>query len=168
MTKLTPTFYPTFQNRKREHNLIEYQQKRNFDKTPEPKGEIILGEDKIYVIQKHMATHLHYDLRLEMDGVLKSWAVPKEPPITSGVRRLAVQVEDHPIEYAEFEGTIPEGEYGAGTVEIWDKGTYQLLERKENKLIIKINGKKIKGIYVLLRFKNDKNWLFFKKKGSKV
>ncbi len=127
-----------------------------------------MGEDKIYVIQKHAATRLHYDLRLEMDGVLKSWTVPKEPPTTSGVRRLAVRVEDHPIEYAEFEGTIPEGEYGAGTVEIWDKGTYQLLERKENKLIIKINGEKIKGVYVLLKFKNDKNWLFFKKKENKI
>lgn len=127
-----------------------------------------MRKDKIYVIQKHAATHLHYDLRLEMDGVLKSWAVPKEPPTTSDVRRLAVQVEDHSIEYAEFEGTIPEGEYGAGTVKIWDKGTYQLLERKEDRLIIKINGKKIKGVYVLLRFKNDKNWLFFKKKESKV
>jgi DNA ligase D-like protein (predicted 3'-phosphoesterase) len=168
VTKLTPTFYPTFLNRNREHNLTKYRQKRNFDKALEPKGEITLGEDKIYVIQKHAATRLHYDLRLEIDGVLKSWAVPKEPPTTSGVRRLAVRVEDHPIEYAEFEGTIPEGEYGAGTVEIWDKGAYQLLERKENKLIIKINGEKIKGVYVLLKFKNDKNWLFFKKKENKI
>jgi len=101
---------------------------------------------------------------LEMDGVLKSWAIPKEPPSVLGVRRLAVQVEDHPVEYANFEGTIPEGEYGAGTVEIWDRGTYKLIERKEDKLIVEINGKKLKGIYVLLRFRDQKNWLFFKKK----
>ena len=99
-----------------------------------------------------------------MDGVLKSWAVPKEPPVKAGVRRLAVQVEDHPVEYANFKGTIPEGEYGAGTVEIWDKGTYMLIDRKEHKLIIDINGNKLKGSYVLVRFKGQKNWLFFKKK----
>jgi DNA ligase D-like protein (predicted 3'-phosphoesterase) len=118
----------------------------------------------IYLIHKHAATHLHYDLRLEMDGVLKSWAIPKEPPTSPGIRRLAVQVEDHPIEYANFEGTIPEGEYGAGTVEIWDKGTFKLIDRKEDKLIVEINGNKLKGAYVLVRFKDQKNWLFFKKK----
>ena len=123
-----------------------------------------MSEERIYVIQKHAATHLHYDLRLEMDGVLKSWAIPKEPPTAPGVRRLAVQVEDHPVEYASFEGAIPEGMYGAGTVEIWDKGTYKLMERKEDKLIVEINGVKLKGVYALIRFKNDKNWLFFKKK----
>ena len=96
-----------------------------------------------------------------MDGVLKSWAIPKEPPIGTGVRRLAVQVEDHPVEYANFEGTIPEGEYGAGTVEIWDRGAYKLIERSEDKFIVEINGNKLKGIYVLVRFKDQKNWLFF-------
>jgi DNA ligase D-like protein (predicted 3'-phosphoesterase) len=123
-----------------------------------------MSEGKIYVIQKHAATHLHYDLRLEMDGVLKSWAIPKEPPTTPNVRRLAVQVEDHPIEYANFEGAIPEGEYGAGNVEIWDRGTYKWIDRKEDKLIIEIYGKRLKGTYVLVRFKDRKNWLFFKKK----
>ncbi len=123
-----------------------------------------MSEGNIYVIQKHAATHLHYDLRLEMDGVLKSWAVPKTPPTKSGVRRLAVEVEDHPVEYASFEGTIPEGQYGAGTVEIWDRGTFTLLERKEDKLTVDIHGQKIKGIYYLVRFKDRKNWLFFKKK----
>jgi DNA ligase D-like protein (predicted 3'-phosphoesterase) len=118
----------------------------------------------VYVIQKHSATHLHYDLRLEMDGVLKSWAVPKEPSTVPSVKRLAVQVEDHPVEYAAFEGTIPEGEYGAGTVEIWDKGTYKLIDRKEDKLIVDVDGKRLKGIFVLVRFKDQKNWLFFKKK----
>jgi DNA ligase D-like protein (predicted 3'-phosphoesterase) len=145
-------------------SLKEYLQKRNFKKTTEPKGEIKMSEGNKYVIQKHAATHLHYDLRLEMDGVLKSWAIPKEPPDTPGVRRLAVQVEDHPLDYANFEGTIPEGEYGAGTVEIWDRGNYKLVDRKEDKLIVEINGSKLKGVYVLVRFKEQKNWLFFKKK----
>ncbi len=149
--------------------LENYRMKRNFGKTGEPVGgseraKSDLGEDRIYVIQKHEATHLHYDLRLEMDGVLKSWAVPKSPPTEPGVRRLAVQVEDHPLEYGNFEGTIPEGEYGAGTVEIWDRGNYQLLERKENKLTLDIHGEKLKGTYYLIRFKDRKNWLFFKKK----
>jgi DNA ligase D-like protein (predicted 3'-phosphoesterase) len=145
-------------------SLKEYQRKRRFEETTEPKGEIKMSEGNIYVIQKHAATHLHYDLRLEMDGVLKSWAIPKEPPTAPNVRRLAVQVEDHPIEYANFEGTIPEGEYGAGSVEIWDRGTYRLIDRKEDKLIVEINGNRLKGTYILVRFKDQKNWLFFKKK----
>jgi DNA ligase D-like protein (predicted 3'-phosphoesterase) len=123
-----------------------------------------VSERRIYVIQKHAATHLHFDLRLEMDGVLKSWAIPKEPPTSPAVKRLAVQVEDHPVDYASFEGAIPEGEYGAGTVEIWDKGTYKLIDRKEDKLIVEIDGAKLSGVYVLVRFKDKKNWLFFKKK----
>jgi len=145
-------------------SLENYQKKRTFMRTIEPEGELKTHEGSIYVVQKHVATRQHYDLRLEMDGVLKSWAVPKEPPIQSGVRRLAVQVEDHPVEYADFEGTIPEGEYGAGTVEIWDSGTYKLIDRKEDKLIVDIDGDKLKGNYVLVRFKGEKNWLFFKKK----
>ena len=123
-----------------------------------------MSERRIYVIQKHAATHLHFDLRLEMDGVLKSWAIPKEPPTSPAVKRLAVQVEDHSVDYASFEGTIAEGEYGAGTVEIWDKGTYKLIDRKEDKLIVEIDGAKLSGVYVLVRFKDKKNWLFFKKK----
>lgn len=149
---------------RKELSLDEYLQKRNFQKTNEPKGSKVAGERRIYVIQKHAASHLHFDLRLEMDGVLKSWAVPKEPPVSSGVKRLAVQVEDHPIEYASFEGVIPEGSYGAGMVEIWDKGTYQLMDRKENKLVVDIGGVKLNGIYVLIRLRDRKNWLFFKKK----
>ena len=145
-------------------SLNEYRRKRDFQKTTEPKGEVIVGERRIYVIQKHAATRLHFDLRLELDGVLRSWAIPKDPPTSLGVKRLAVQVEDHPIEYASFEGTIPKGEYGAGTVEIWDKGTYKLIDRKENKLIVEIDGAKLTGAYVLVRFKDEKNWLFFKKK----
>ena len=145
-------------------SLKEYAGKRNLEKTTEPKDELEKSDGNIYVIQKHAATNLHYDLRLEMDGVLKSWAVPKEPPVEFGVKRLAVQVEDHPIAYATFEGTIPKGEYGAGTVEIWDKGTYKMLDRKEDKFILEINGEKLRGLYVLVRFKDKKNWLFFKRK----
>jgi DNA ligase D-like protein (predicted 3'-phosphoesterase) len=145
--------------------LEKYRRKRDFSKTREPiGGKEKMSEERTYVIQKHAATHLHYDLRLEMDGVLKSWAVPKTPPTETGIRRLAVEVEDHPLEYAGFEGTIPKGEYGAGSVEIWDRGTYKLLERKENKIAVDIHGEKLRGIYYLVRFKEKKNWLFFKKK----
>lgn len=119
-----------------------------------------------FVIQKHYATHLHYDFRLEMDGVLKSWAVPKQPPTEPGIKRLAVQVEDHELNYIGFEGTIPEGMYGAGKVEIWDKGTYTLKHRSENKLQFELNGGRLIGDYVLIRFRGAKNWLFFKKKES--
>ena len=120
--------------------------------------------EKIYVIQKHKASHLHYDLRLEMDGVLKSWAIPKEPPLKPHIKRLAVQVDDHTLNYADFEGEITQG-YGKGTVEIWDKGTYELLNQKPGEFIIKIHGKKLKGEYALIQFgKDDKNWLFFKRK----
>ncbi|UCE97059.1 MAG: 3'-phosphoesterase [Candidatus Bathyarchaeota archaeon] len=125
-------------------------------KTPDNKG--------VYVIQRHRAARMHFDLRLEIDGVLKSWAVPKTPPTENGVRRLAVQVEDHPLEYASFEGVIPNGEYGAGTVEIWDQGQYILKSKEENKWIIEILGKRLKGVYCLVKFKGKMNWLFFKKK----
>jgi DNA ligase D-like protein (predicted 3'-phosphoesterase) len=143
---------------------MEYGSKRNFENTTEPKDQHGRNGGSIYVIQKHAATNLHYDLRLEMDGVLKSWAVPKEPPVEVGVKRLAVQVEDHPVAYATFEGTIPEGEYGAGIVEIWDKGTYRMVDRKEDKLVVEIDGEKLRGQYVLIKFRDKKNWLFFKKK----
>jgi DNA ligase D-like protein (predicted 3'-phosphoesterase) len=119
-----------------------------------------------FVIQKHDATRLHYDFRLEMDGVLKSWAIPKEPPTEPGVKRLAVQVEDHELSYIYFEGIIPEGEYGAGKVEVWDKGTYTLKHRGENKIMFTLHGERLSGDYTLLRFKQDKNWLFFKNKTS--
>jgi len=145
-------------------SLDEYRRKRDFEKTTEPRGKSEPGAGAIYLIHKHAATHLHYDLRLEMDDVLKSWAIPKEPPVEIGTRRLAVQVEDHPLSYASFQGTIPKGEYGAGTVEIWDRGTYKLIDRKEDKLIVDINGQKLRGPYVLVRLKDKKNWLFFKKK----
>jgi DNA ligase D-like protein (predicted 3'-phosphoesterase) len=146
-------------------HLTEYRRKRDFSKTHEPiGGEERMSEGKIYVVQKHAATHLHYDLRLEMDGVLKSWAVPKIPPIDAGIKRLAIEVEDHPIGYASFEGTIPEGEYGAGSVKIWDRGTFTLLERKEDKITVSIQGERLSGVYYLVRLKDEKSWLFFKKK----
>jgi len=99
-----------------------------------------------------------------MDGVLKSWAVPKGPPTQPGVRRLAVMVEDHPLSYIEFEGVIPEGMYGAGKVEIWDKGTYTLKSRSTNKLEFILDGEKLKGEYALIKFKGNENWLLIKKK----
>ena len=120
----------------------------------------------IYSIQKHSATHLHYDLRLQKGRVLKSWAIPKEPPVKAGEKRLAVEVEDHPLSYAFWHGAIPKGQYGAGKVELWDKGNYSVIEEDKNKLVIKINGKKLKGEYVLVRTKlggSSKNWLFFKR-----
>ncbi|MEM1515607.1 MAG: DNA polymerase ligase N-terminal domain-containing protein [Candidatus Bathyarchaeia archaeon] len=148
-------------------SLDEYLRKRNFSRTPEPLGKVMVEEGssgrRIYIIQKHAASHLHYDFRLEKDGVLKSWALPKEPPTTRGVKRLAIQTEDHPIDYANFEGTIPEGEYGAGTVEIWDKGTFNIEEWSDKKIIVHIYGEKLKGRYCLIRFKKQENsWLFFK------
>jgi DNA ligase D-like protein (predicted 3'-phosphoesterase) len=151
--------------------LESYRKKRDFARTPEPRpedGPARTGrEDLIYVIQKHAASRLHWDLRLEEGGVLKSWAVPKEPPSEPGVRRLAVEVEDHTLAYAGFEGTIPEGEYGAGKVEIWDKGTYVLLEKTEGKRVVDLHGRKLRGPYALVRIKEkkpgEKPWLFFKK-----
>jgi len=150
--------------------LENYKKKRDFKKTNEPKGEILEIKDTknkqlIFVIQRHLASHLHYDLRMEVGGVLKSWAVPKDPLLTlEGKKLLAVQVEDHPYDYKDFEGTIPEGNYGAGTVKIWDKGTYELIEKTDKSVVIKINGKKLNGTFVLLKFKPPSNWLFFKKK----
>jgi len=148
--------------------LEEYHRKRDFNKTTEPKGSgEPSGEGRVYVIQRHDASHLHYDLRLEIGGVLKSWAIPKEPPLQHGVKRLAVQTEDHPLEYASFEGVIPEGEYGAGRVEIWDKGSFELIERSPDKYIVNIHGRRLTGLYALIRFTrsgDEKNWLFFKKK----
>jgi len=116
-----------------------------------------------YCIQKHHATHLHYDLRLELDGVAKSWAIPKGPSIDEGVKRLAVQVEDHSIDYMDYEGEIEEGSYGAGRVELWDSGFWEPESVKDNKIVMIIHGEKLKGRFTILRFK-DKNWLFFKSK----
>jgi DNA ligase D-like protein (predicted 3'-phosphoesterase) len=151
--------------------LKEYREKRNFQKTPEPQPSIPPKKEGplVYVIQKHDASHLHYDLRLEEEGVLKSWAIPKLPPQKEGIRRLAVETEDHPMGYEKFEGVIPAGEYGAGTVEIWDQGTYRPEQSLPEKRIFEIQGHKLKGRYALIRLKakypDEKNWLFFKLKG---
>jgi len=144
--------------------LDSYKKKRDFKKTPEPSGDKVKADHPIYLVHEHHASHLHWDLRLEMEGVLKSWAVPKEPSTDPKVKRLAILVEDHPLSYASFEGDIPEGNYGAGTVRIWDRGTFELIEKNERGFVIKINGKKLKGAYVLFKFKPPKNWLLFKKK----
>jgi DNA ligase D-like protein (predicted 3'-phosphoesterase) len=144
--------------------LDTYKKKRNFEKTTEPSGQEIKKDGHVFVIQKHSASHLHWDLRLEMDGVLRSWAVPKEPSSDPTVKRLAVMVEDHPLEYAKFEGTIPEGNYGAGTVEMWDGGTFEMIEKTDKGYVFRLNGRKLKGTYVLFKFKPPKNWLFFRKK----
>jgi bifunctional non-homologous end joining protein LigD len=140
--------------------LLDYRKKRSFDATPEPKGG---GDSKkrneplIYVVQKHMASHLHYDFRLEWRGVLLSWAVPKGPSLDPAVKRLAMQVEDHPVEYADFEGVIPAGQYGGGTVMLWDRGTWQPdiadvdASLQKGELKFTLYGKKLKGSWVLVR-----------------
>jgi bifunctional non-homologous end joining protein LigD len=145
--------------------LEKYQAKRKFDKTSEPKGEVKKKSLSRFVIQKHQASHLHYDFRLEHEGALKSWAVPKGVSERAGVKRLAIAVEDHPVDYINFSGTIPEGEYGAGLVEIWDKGKWQAIDGslERGSMKFKLAGKKLKGEYVLVRMKDKKNWLIYKK-----
>lgn len=162
--------------------LEEYNTKRKFDDTPEPEGKVHKNEGKlIFVIQRHSASRLHYDFRLEMDGVLKSWAVPKGPSLNPQDKRLAMMTEDHPYSYKDFEGTIPEGNYGGGEVEIWDSGTYEPLEKVEGKsddLIMRyelhkgslkfvLHGKKLKGEFALVKIRNSKDgnaWLLIKHK----
>lgn len=155
--------------------LKKYRQKRNFRKTPEPKGKkhkLSKKRPLIYVIQKHAASHLHYDFRLQLNGVLLSWAVPKGPSLNPADKRLAVHVEDHPLEYADFEGIIPEGEYGGGTVMVWDLGTWQPLTEpeeayKKGKLTFNLQGKKLQGGWALVEMhgaagNHGKNWLLLK------
>lgn len=161
--------------------LKDYQKKRKFDETTEPKGKTKKSKDKlIFVIQRHAASRLHYDFRLEMEGVLKSWAVPKGPSLDPKDKRLAMMVEDHPYDYKDFEGNIPEGNYGAGQVEIWDSGTYEPLEENsklsDEKELLKelhagslkfiLHGKKLKGEFALVKMKNseDNAWLLIKHK----
>jgi len=149
--------------------LKKYKQKRNFNKTSEPKpNKTKLNQSKqpVFVVQEHHARNLHWDFRLEMDGVLKSWAIPKSPPLIPNQKRLAIQVEDHPLEYKDFEGEIPKNQYGAGKVIIWDKGEYQLLTQDKNRLEFKLQGKKLKGIYILLKPESfePNNWLMWLKK----
>jgi bifunctional non-homologous end joining protein LigD len=157
--------------------LTKYRKKRDFTHTPEPSGESKATRDgkgaRIYVVQKHRASQLHYDFRLELGGVLLSWAVPKGPSLDPSVKRLAMQVEDHPVEYAGFEGVIPEGEYGGGTVMVWDKGTWtpesddaaEALQKGDLKFTL--DGKKLRGSWVLVRTRgfggrSDKSWLLIK------
>ena len=123
------------------------------------------GKKRIFVVQEHNARNLHWDFRIERNNVLESWAIPKEPTMDEGRKRLAIKVDDHSIEYADFEGEIKEG-YGKGSVKIWDKGYYDMANEKENKIIVNLHGKKLKGEFVLLRFKKagENAWLFFKKK----
>ncbi len=152
-------------------SLREYAEKRDFTKTTEPVGGGTHGTSDIFVVQEHQARRLHHDLRLSWEGVLKSWAVPKKVPGNIGVKRLAVQTEDHPLEYSAFEGSIPPGQYGAGTVKIWDKGTYKLKDWTADKIEFFLQGKRLTGTYVLIRFRNNvrkpsnkKEWLLVKTK----
>lgn len=155
--------------------LKKYNQKRNFSKTPEPVGNATKKSKFLYIIQKHAASHLHYDFRLELDGVLKSWAVPKGPSLDPTVKRLAVHVEDHPVEYGSFEGTIPKGQYGGGTVMLWDKGTWLPLDEdvrkayKKGHLTFELKGQKLQGKWMLVQIKKDpKNWLLMKVNDDKA
>src|SRR4051812_41109352 len=155
-------------------SLTEYRRKRDFKVTSEPRG----GKSKphktlSFVIQKHAASHLHYDFRLELDGVLKSWAVPKGPSLDPSVKRLAMQVEDHPLEYGGFEGIIPEGEYGGGTVLLWDRGSWEAVDDarkgyRDGALKFELHGEKLHGRWMLVRKggkrSTDKNWFLFKEK----
>src|SRR6478752_6272549 len=158
--------------------LVHYKNKRNFRHTPEPGGakSVVPAPKLTFVIQRHQSSHLHYDFRLEMDGVLKSWAVPKGPSMNPVDKRLAVMVEDHPVSYIGFYGSIPEGNYGAGTVDIWDEGTYTPVDAKGNAITEKqalktleggdlkfeLNGKHLKGGFALVRMRDEKSWLLIK------
>src|SRR5688572_17118506 len=162
-------------------SLTEYKKKRRFNKTPEPGPEKKRTKTgRMFVIQKHRATALHYDFRLELDGVLKSWAVPKGPSLDPKVKRLAMQVEDHPYDYRDFEGIIPEGNYGAGTVMIWDQGTYTPADSsshdkksmeaelgqqlRKGKIKIVLEGEKLKGLFALVKssYQGNRSWLLMK------
>jgi bifunctional non-homologous end joining protein LigD len=159
--------------------LEEYRKKRQFDRTPEPSGaETAAQTENIFVVQKHAATRLHYDFRLAMDGTLKSWAVPKGPSLNPNDKRLAVQTEDHPLDYANFEGNIPKGSYGAGEVMVWDRGTYQvegkddaLKQVQRGEIKFSLNGEKLHGSFVLVKLKNSQKgneWLMIKHKDGAV
>ena len=159
--------------------LEKYKEKRSFNDTPEPTGGKASDSKLIFVIQKHAASHLHYDFRLEMGGVLKSWAVPKGPSMDPSIKHLAMMVEDHPYDYKDFEGIIPKGNYGAGTVIIWDTGTYEPLEKTKSKkeaekmllkqlyagsLKFSMKGKKLKGEFALVKTagRGENHWLLIK------
>jgi bifunctional non-homologous end joining protein LigD len=156
------------------NKLAAYRKKRTFTATREPKGASVRRRKHlIFVVQKHRASHLHYDFRLEAEGVLKSWAVPKGPSLDPRQKRLAVRVEDHPYEYKDFEGTIPKGNYGAGEVIVWDRCTYRSAEGDGEDALLKglrkgafgivLHGKKLKGGFSLVRLKRPRQWLLIKK-----
>ena len=159
-------------------SLNEYKSKRNFKKTTEPEGQIKQGGEEIFVVQKHDASKLHYDFRLQIEGVLKSWAIPKGPSLDPSKKRLAIPTEDHPIDYVDFEGIIPENNYGAGRVIVWDKGTYENKTEKNGQTIsfkkaydsghitLILKGKKLKGEFALIRLKGNDKWLLIKKDDS--
>jgi bifunctional non-homologous end joining protein LigD len=151
--------------------LQTYRTKRHFDVTPEPRGAQRRGKGDAFVIQKHAARRLHYDLRLELDGVMKSWAVTKGPSLVPGEKRLAVHVEDHPVEYNQFEGTIPQGEYGGGTVMIWDRGRWipegdPRAGYRKGRLSFRLEGEKLSGRWHLIRMRGKgrgkEQWLLIK------
>src|SRR5579862_2790073 len=150
--------------------LSEYERKRDRKNTPEPFGAAKGRKPKAptFVVQRHDARRLHYDFRLERDGVLASWAVPKGVPLEPGEQHLAVHVEDHPLEYGSFEGEIPQGNYGAGSVEIWDRGTYDLVEeKKDGGLTVRLHGKRLEGTWTLIPDHLDgkeQNWLLVRKR----
>src|SRR5579864_9456356 len=157
--------------------LEQYRRKRRFDRTPEPPGRVESRGQQRFVVQKHRASHLHYDFRLEADGVLKSWAVPKGPTLNPADRRLAVQVEDHPLDYRDFEGVIPAGNYGAGQVIVWDRGTYRLAEGTnpsaeihKGKIKFILRGRKLTGMFTLVRMRprdgSENAWLLIKDKDA--
>jgi bifunctional non-homologous end joining protein LigD len=152
--------------------LGEYRKKRDPKRTPEPFGDAETPDGRSFVIQRHDARRLHYDLRLERNGALASWAVPKGLPLRAGERHLAVHVEDHPLDYGSFEGVIPAGQYGAGTVEIWDSGTYDLLEEKRNGgLTFHLHGERVDGVWTLVPARLDgdeKNWLLVRKDAARA
>src|ERR1700740_3533906 len=173
--------------------LEEYKRKRRFEDTPEPPPEVAKKKGNRFVVQKHEATRLHYDFRLEMEGVLKSWAVPKGPSLDPADKRLAMQVEDHPVSYFDFEGIIPEGNYGAGSVMVWDVGTWQPLSPvavdgkyvpgteaeavgmlAKGDLKFRLNGKRLKGDFALVKMKGRRpgskgnEWLMIKKHDDQV
>ena len=154
--------------------LAAYRKKRDFATTLEPRGVSRRGSrGLVFVVQKHRASHLHYDLRLEMEGVLKSWALPKGPSLNPKEKHLAVRVEDHPYEYRNFEGTIAAGNYGAGDVIVWDSGTYEpahgdgesavLKALRKGALSVRLHGKKLNGEFALIRLKRPRQWLLIKK-----